>query len=156
MSILRKLIDLGYRAAFRLAYPFAVIWWMFHGLGGAKIAVWANGRVLLVRHSYRPGWKLPGGGIKAGEEPLAGAHRELAEEVGLDIDRDQLRFVLATRTVYGMAYLYEVQLEAEPVTRVDRREIVAASFRTPDAAAERNPAVRDYLRHRCNISGGRA
>jgi 8-oxo-dGTP pyrophosphatase MutT (NUDIX family) len=105
---------------------------------------------LLVRHSYKFGWKLPGGGIKAGEDHLAGARRELSEEVGLTIDAAQLHLVLATKGLRGVIYLYEVQLESEPATHVDQREIVAASFLTPRIAAERNPAVRNYLRNRCN------
>jgi 8-oxo-dGTP pyrophosphatase MutT (NUDIX family) len=51
---------------------------------GAVGAVYdAQGRVLLVRQSYAPGWRLPGGGIDRRETPEAGALRELAEEVGL-------------------------------------------------------------------------
>jgi 8-oxo-dGTP diphosphatase len=144
----QKLINLGYRTLLRLAYPFAFIWWMIHGIDGTKIAVWVNGRVLLVRHSYKVGWKLPGGGIKAGEDHSAGAIRELAEEVGLAVDPVQLKFVLEAKTRTGTIYLYEVQLEAEPAPRVDWREIVAAEFHVPTIAFERNSAVRSYLRHR--------
>jgi ADP-ribose pyrophosphatase YjhB (NUDIX family) len=43
-----------------------------------------EGRVVLVRLTYAPGWRLPGGGRKKGEAALAGLLRELREEIGLD------------------------------------------------------------------------
>jgi 8-oxo-dGTP pyrophosphatase MutT (NUDIX family) len=42
-----------------------------------------TGQVVLVRHSYAPGWRLPGGGVKRRETPEAAALRELKEEIGL-------------------------------------------------------------------------
>jgi 8-oxo-dGTP pyrophosphatase MutT (NUDIX family) len=42
-----------------------------------------RGRVLLVRHSYNAGWRLPGGGVGRGEPPAETVLRELKEEVGL-------------------------------------------------------------------------
>ena len=42
-------------------------------------------RVLLVRHQWR-GWVPPGGRVESGETPREGAHRELVEETGLDLE----------------------------------------------------------------------
>ncbi len=41
------------------------------------------GCVLLVRHSYQPGWHLPARGVGAAEPPAEAILRELKEEVGL-------------------------------------------------------------------------
>ena len=37
----------------------------------------AEGRILLVRPSYKPGWDLPGGYVEIGEAPVQGAAREV-------------------------------------------------------------------------------
>lgn len=51
--------------------------------GVCAIAEDGQGRILLVRHSYRPGWHLPGGGVDRGEPPDLAVMRELEEETGL-------------------------------------------------------------------------
>jgi 8-oxo-dGTP pyrophosphatase MutT (NUDIX family) len=45
-----------------------------------------DGRVLIVRHSYRERWGFPGGLLKRGEEVADGARREAREEVGIAIE----------------------------------------------------------------------
>lgn len=52
-------------------------------LGVRVIVEDGNGCVLLVRHTYLPGWYLPGGGIKARETLHEAAVRELEEETGV-------------------------------------------------------------------------
>jgi 8-oxo-dGTP pyrophosphatase MutT (NUDIX family) len=42
-----------------------------------------EGKVVLVTLSYAKGWRLPGGGLKAGEDPSKAILRELREEIGL-------------------------------------------------------------------------
>lgn len=53
-------------------------------LGVRVMVLDADSRILLVRHSYLPGWYLPGGGVDAGETLPEAAVRELREETGLD------------------------------------------------------------------------
>ena len=55
-------------------------------VGGLCVVERADGRVLLVRHGYRPRWGLPGGFLKRGEIPTDGARREVFEEVGLRVE----------------------------------------------------------------------
>src|SRR5215210_8680467 len=48
------------------------------------------GRVLLVKPTYKDGWEIPGGYVERGESPHAAAVREVAEELGADLDIAEL------------------------------------------------------------------
>ncbi|HEX8241607.1 MAG TPA: NUDIX domain-containing protein [Allosphingosinicella sp.] len=51
--------------------------------GVHAVPLTAEGRVVLVRLSYAPGWRVPGGGRNRGEAPEQAMLRELREEIGL-------------------------------------------------------------------------
>lgn len=50
-----------------------------------------DGRLLILKPSYKKGWTIPGGQIEAdGESPWAACQREAREECGLDVSRGRL------------------------------------------------------------------
>ncbi len=77
-----------------LARVFLRIYWRLSRplTAGARVMVIdEKDRVLLVRHTYMPGWYLPGGGVDGGETMRKAAARELWEEVGVT-PREELTF----------------------------------------------------------------
>ena len=141
------------RYAYRCAYRAARIWWFIRRprTVGAIVALWNDGRLLLVRSSYRTHYALPGGFVKRGEAPQAAAARELAEELRVVIPPAALTlgwhgsrsFEHRTDTVT----IWEVVLDVPPSVQVNGREIVWAGWKTPAEARELLllPHIRDYL-----------
>jgi ADP-ribose pyrophosphatase YjhB (NUDIX family) len=61
-----------------------IIGWSSPAFRVGTVGVVRDGdRILLARHSYRPGWSLPGGMLGWRETPLASVVRELREECGV-------------------------------------------------------------------------
>jgi ADP-ribose pyrophosphatase YjhB (NUDIX family) len=65
-------------------------------LGAQGAIIDQDNRILLVRHSYRPGWFFPGGGVEWYETIETALARELEEEVGVSLtEAPQLHGVFA-------------------------------------------------------------
>lgn len=57
-------------------------------LGTRTVILNQQNQVLLVRHSYAPGWLFPGGGVERGETLVQSAAREIDEEAGILAEGD--------------------------------------------------------------------
>ena len=55
-------------------------------LGVRAIVQSDDGKFLLVRHTYTPGWHFPGGGVEKGETAVAALKNELLQETGLRLE----------------------------------------------------------------------
>jgi 8-oxo-dGTP diphosphatase len=148
-------IDRAWRLALFAAYRILRAWWFVRrpAVDGAYVALWCDDSLLLIRNSYKRGETVPSGSIHRGESPRDAARRELEEEVGVRATADSLRAVAAFTVAYhhkrDRAHFFELRLEDEPEIRIDRREVVWASFRPADELARRPlvPHVRAYLEH---------
>jgi ADP-ribose pyrophosphatase YjhB (NUDIX family) len=109
----------------------------------------AAGTVLLIRHTYVPGWQLPGGGVEIGETAGEALVRELLEECEVALTAPAvLRSVhfnrQSSRRDHVLFYLVSDFRVCAP--KLPDREIAEAGFfkldRLPD---ETTPATRRRL-----------
>lgn len=105
---------------------------------GVRGVVYDAGRnaVFLIRHTYMPGWQLPGGGVEVGETALQALARELAEEGNIEIVSPPVVKSLhlnrhASRRDHVAVYLIEDFRQAGP--KKPDMEIADAGFFPLDA-----------------------
>jgi len=115
--------------------------------GAHAIVLDAEGRVLLVRHSYVRGWHFPGGGVRGGEPADAAVLRELTEEVGLASYSSCEFYGLFTRkvgpatNVIALYRLKDVTIAFEPNLEI-RKVMWADSANPPE---DTSPGTRRRL-----------
>ncbi len=147
------MIDRLFRVAYICAYRMMRVYWALRRpqSHGALVAVWHDGAILLVRNSYLRYFSLPGGYVRRGETARQAALRELAEEVGVSGVDDLLTLALdVTHEWQGRrdhVEIFAVELSQPPHIEVDNREVVAASFYTPEEALklELFPPLRQHI-----------
>jgi len=117
-------------------------------LGVRGLVTDGDGKVLLVRHTYMPGWYFPGGGVEWGEVAEHALARELVEEAGV---RMTARPVLASMHSNHKGHrgdhvlIYRVTAW-EPCPPTQHGEIEAIEWFAPDGLPDDlSPATRRRL-----------
>ncbi|MGA2892097.1 MAG: NUDIX domain-containing protein [Xanthobacteraceae bacterium] len=113
------------------------VYWRFsRGLTvGVRALIFdGEGRVFLVKHSYLPGWHLPGGGVETGETLIAALERELREEGNIELTEPPvLHAVYFNRRVSRRDHVavYVVHAFRQIAPPQPNSEIVAHGFFAP-------------------------
>jgi 8-oxo-dGTP pyrophosphatase MutT (NUDIX family) len=115
-SVHRRRVDVILRPLFTAAHWLLRLNWFVRRprtFGAHALALTPEGKAILVKLRYAPGWRLPGGGRGADEDPRYAVLRELREEIGM--------------TAHG-----EVTAAAELEQRPDFKRDLAALFLVRD------------------------
>jgi 8-oxo-dGTP pyrophosphatase MutT (NUDIX family) len=119
--------------------PLFHLYWRFSRgmtLGVRGCVVDVDGRVLLIRHSYTPGWHFPGGGVEVGQTALDALATELREEANVTLTGEPVfagLFLNARTSPRDHVVLYRIDGWTQPAPFTPTREILEARFFTRDA-----------------------
>ncbi|MGP9682303.1 NUDIX domain-containing protein [Brachybacterium sp. AOP3-A1-3] len=98
---------------------------------GAVILRDEDGRFVVEKPNYRDHWLLPGGGVDPGEDPRLCAQREVAEELGLDVEVGRVLAIdwmpssavrsapMGVHFVFDAGMIPRAQLEATVIPQVE-------------------------------------
>jgi ADP-ribose pyrophosphatase YjhB (NUDIX family) len=91
----------------------------------------AEGSIFLVRHTYVPGWYLPGGGVERGQTLRSALTAELAEEGNIELTGEPELFGVYFNTrssIRDHVALYICRAWRQSKPRLPDREIAEAGF----------------------------
>ncbi|HEY6782047.1 MAG TPA: NUDIX domain-containing protein, partial [Candidatus Dormibacteraeota bacterium] len=123
---------------------------------GAQVAIVERGRVLLQFRPWPPGWELPGGHCKPGEDPAVTAARETEEETGY---RVRIAGIVGVYSWRGLRSAGDVVYLGEVIGGAPRRSLEAWSLRmtAPDALPRTVfPWIRDRVCDAVEVADGAA
>ena len=118
-------------------------------LGARAAVIDDRNRVCLIRHTYTPGWQMPGGGVEIGEDAIEALARELREEAAVDMrGTPKLHGVFfnghVSRRDHVLVYVVRDFVSLGP-KRPDREIAECRFFALDELPPDTTPGTRDRL-----------
>ena len=129
LGVYRRLPRLGRRWVVRTIAP-------KYTVGAMAIIERHDGAVLLVRHSYRRKWGVPGGLLKRDEHPDVGLRREVREEVGIEVEVLGEPAVVVDPDPQRIDLVFRARLVDDVEARSVSAEILEVRWFAPDELPE--------------------
>jgi 8-oxo-dGTP pyrophosphatase MutT (NUDIX family) len=150
------MLNAAFRFAYRCAHLLRRIWWFLRRpeTHGSLVAIWHDGKILLLQTTYRRRYSLPGGHVRFYEDALRAAVRELHEETGISLAPTALRHAWHGTRDFEFRRdtidIWEVTVDTPVELHANQREIGWLGWKTPDEARAMAivPHLRDYLAER--------
>jgi ADP-ribose pyrophosphatase YjhB (NUDIX family) len=151
-----SLVDRSFQLAYVVAYQLMRVYWGFRRphTHGALVAMFHEGKILLIRNSYVRYYSLPGGYVRGRETSRQAAVRELAEEVGVTASAERLELALDEQNDWqgkrDHVQIFALEFAERPRVRIDRREVIEAEWFSRERALELSlfPPIRRLLERR--------
>jgi ADP-ribose pyrophosphatase YjhB (NUDIX family) len=118
---------------------------------GTRTLIIKNNQILLVKHTYMPGWYIPGGAVDCGEITLEAAKREAFEETGITLLELELVGVYYNtaqkRNDYVIFYICKdfVEGEMKPNSEIAEQKWFAIDKLPPDISESTKRRIDEYL-----------
>ncbi len=110
-----------------LYYAYRIYCFIFRPVRtGVRVMMIQNGKVMLVRQTYMPGWFMPGGGLKRNETLEHAARRESYEETGAQLGDIKLMGVYTSFTEWKTDHNIVFLCEDFEITGKSDKEIAEA------------------------------